>query len=245
MMKEYTYDLHVHSCLSPCGDVDMTPSNIIGMAMIAECDILAITDHNSAKNARAVMQAGEEAGILVIPGMELCVDEEAHIVCLFETIEGAEAFDEYVYAHMPHIKNRAEVFGEQQIRDAQDNIIGLEENLLIVASQIDVSAVMPLAAQFGGTAFPAHVNRDSYSIIASLGMIPPETGFKTAELTYDCDEFQYFKQQPELMDMRILRNSDSHYLETLANPKAKMRLEEKTRRAVIEKIAGGIQKINR
>ena len=96
-MTAYTYDLHIHSCLSPCGDNEMTPNNLVGMAAVMGLDIIAITDHNTCKNAPAVLKAAEEAGILAIPGMELCTAEEAHVVCLFETLEGAMDFDSYIY----------------------------------------------------------------------------------------------------------------------------------------------------
>ena len=186
-MTSYPYDLHIHSCLSPCGDDDMTPNNLVGMAALSGCQVIAVTDHNSCKNAGAVMRAGEEAGLLVLPGMELCTAEEAHVVCLFETLEGAMAFDGYVYDHMPHVKNKPEIFGQQRILDENDELVGLEENLLLVSSFIGVNEVLALAESFGGVAFPAHVDRDSYSVLASLGAIPPEAGFAAAEVTRGCD----------------------------------------------------------
>ena len=162
-MAEYRYDLHVHSCLSPCGDNDMTPQNIVGMAALMGVEILGITDHNSCQNAGAVMAAGEEAGVLVIPGMELCTAEEAHVVCLFETLEGATAFDRYIYKNMPHIPNKAEIFGEQRKLSPQDELLGMEENLLLVSSVVGVDDVAALAR--GGCAAgpcgPGLVQRDS------------------------------------------------------------------------------------
>ena len=105
-MRRYRYDLHTHSCLSPCVDNDMTPNNLVNMAALLGCEILAVTDHNTCRNAPAAVRVGEAAGVLVIPGMELCTAEEAHVVCLFETVEAALAFDEYVAAHTMHIPNR-------------------------------------------------------------------------------------------------------------------------------------------
>ena len=175
-MNAYPYDLHIHSCLSPCGDDDMTPNNLVGMAALSGCQVIAITDHNTCKNAGAVMEAGREAGLLVVPGMELCTAEEAHVVCLFETLEGAMVFDQYVWENMPHIPNRPEIFGEQRLMDSQDRQTGLLEDLLLVSSFLGVDQVPEIAARYGGVAFPAHVNRDSYSVLASLGTIPPRGG---------------------------------------------------------------------
>ena len=179
-MNTYHYDLHIHSCLSPCGDNDMTPNNLVQMALLSGCDVIALTDHNTCRNAPAAMEAGARNGLLVIPGMELCTAEEAHVVCLFETLEGALEFDHYIYENMPHVKNRPEIFGEQRLLDGEDAPVGEEENLLLVSSFVGVDQVVGLAAQYGGVAFPAHVDRDSFSVIASLGAIPAEAGFTAA-----------------------------------------------------------------
>lgn len=215
-MNEYLYDLHIHSCLSPCGDNDMTPNNIVGMAAISGLEIIAITDHNTCKNAPAVLKVAEEAGILAIPGMELCTSEEAHIVCLFESLEGAMEFDRYIYDNMPHIQNKPDIFGEQRILDENDELTGTLDDLLLVASFIGADEVKALCEQYGGTAFPAHVDRDSYSVTAALGSIPPEGGYTFAEVTREADLDAVKLMYPELCGMGIVRDSDSHYLDTLA-----------------------------
>ena len=143
-MNTYHYDLHIHSCLSPCGDNDMTPNNLVQMALLSGCDVIALTDHNTCRNAPAAMEAGARNGLLVIPGMELCTAEEAHVVCLFETLEGALEFDHYIYENMPHVKNRPEIFGEQRLLDGEDGPVGEEENLLLVSSFVGVDQVVGL-----------------------------------------------------------------------------------------------------
>lgn len=236
----YTYDLHIHSCLSPCGDNDMTPNNIVGMASVMGLDIIALTDHNTCKNAPAVLALAEEAGILAVPGMELCTAEEAHVVCLFETLEGAMEFDRHIYNNMPHIANKPEIFGEQRILDQEDRLTGTLEELLLVASYLGADEVKALCEQYGGTAFPAHVDRDSYSVIASLGSIPPEAGFTVAEVTRECDLEALKAQYPELQTMGIVRDSDSHYLDTLASSQAlKIALPELSAGALIAALEAG------
>ena len=237
-MNAYPYDLHIHSCLSPCGDDDMTPNNLVGMAALSGCQVIAITDHNTCKNAGAVMEAGREAGLLVVPGMELCTAEEAHVVCLFETLEGAMAFDQYVWENMPHIPNRPEIFGEQRLMDSQDRQTGLLEDLLLVSSFVGVDQVVGLVAQYGGVAFPAHVDRDSFSVIASLGAIPAEAGFTAAEVTRDCDITSFTQLHPELGGLPIFRDSDSHYLETLAGDPWELPLPELSIQAVLDAVRG-------
>ena len=129
------YDLHMHSCLSPCGDDNMTPANLVGMAAVKGLDVIALTDHNSCKNCPAAMKHGEEYGVIVIPGMELTTSEEVHVVCLFPTLDDALSFDAYVYDHILPIKNKEHIFGRQQIMDAQDYVIGNVERLLISATR--------------------------------------------------------------------------------------------------------------
>ena len=128
-MPELAYDLHIHSCLSPCGDEDMTPANIAGMAMIKGLKIIALTDHNTARNAPALIRAAEEYGITVLPGMELTTAEEVHVVCLFAKEEDALAFDACVYDQLIKVRNRKEFFGGQVLMNERDEVIGKEENL--------------------------------------------------------------------------------------------------------------------
>ncbi len=240
-MNEYYYDFHIHSCLSPCGDNDMTPNNLVGMAAVMGLDIIAITDHNSCKNAPAVLAVAEEAGILALPGMELCTAEEAHVVCLFETLEGAMEFDRYIYDTMPHIQNKPEIFGEQRVLDAEDRLVGALDDLLLVSSFVAVDDVKRLAEEYGGTAFPAHVDRDSYSVLAALGSIPPEGGYTVAEVTREADLEALLAQHPELRGMGVVRDSDSHYLDTLAGSQAEtIALPERTAKAVLAALQNGI-----
>ena len=173
-MNSYRYDLHLHSCLSPCGDTDMTPNNLVNMAALLGCDIIALTDHNTCRNTPAAVKVGQATDVLVIPGMELCTAEEAHVVCLFETVEDALAFDKYVCAHIPKVPNRPEIFGEQWILNEDDEKIGEISELLITATDISINDVQALVKKFNGVAFPAHVDKDAYSVTASLGAIPPE-----------------------------------------------------------------------
>ncbi|MFO7161402.1 MAG: PHP domain-containing protein, partial [[Clostridium] cellulosi] len=139
------YDFHLHSCLSPCGDKDMTPNNIVNMAKLKGLGAIALTDHNTCGNCEATMKVGERTGLTVLPGMELCTSEDIHVVCLFKTLDGALQFEKEVKKTLPKIKNRPEIFGEQLILDDMDNTIGQEETLLINASGISVDSALDLA----------------------------------------------------------------------------------------------------
>lgn len=211
-LKKYYYDFHLHSCLSPCGDNDMTPNNIVNMAKLKGLDMIALTDHNSAGNCPAAMAAGKRENLLVIPGMELCTSEDVHIVCLFRSLDGALSFEKEVRQTLPKIKNRPDIFGEQLILDEYDNVVSKEENLLITGSGISANEVLSRVRAFGGTAFPAHADKTSNGIIAVLGTVPPEAEFCTAELSYLCNKETFIKENPSLQNKLILRNSDAHYL---------------------------------
>ena len=212
------YDLHIHSCLSPCGDDDMTPANIAGMAAVKGLNVIALTDHNSCRNCPAAMYHGEKHGVTVIPGMELTTREEVHVICLFPTLKDALAFDAFVYKKLMPIPNREDIFGKQQIMDQEDRVIGTVENLLINATSISFDDVFPLAASYGGIAYPAHVDKSSNSLLSNLGFIPPGSCFACAEF-YDFKNLHRIqKEHPYLKGCRAICCSDAHYLEDILEP---------------------------
>lgn len=227
------YDFHLHSCLSPCGDNDMTPYNLVNMAKLLGYDIIALTDHNSCLNCPAALKAGEEAGITVVPGMELCTSEEIHAVCLFPDLKKALEFSDYVKSTMPPVKNDASIFGEQLVMDSTDRIIGNEEILLTAASGISIDDAVKEVSRFGGTVFPAHLDRASYSVLSVLGFMYPEMGFAAAEFTHKAYIPQYEEKHPLLKEMKKLRNSDAHYLENMVEPSVEIDLSECSAEAVV------------
>ena len=218
-MPEFAYDLHIHSCLSPCGDEDMTPANIDGMAALKGLDVIALTDHNSCKNCPAIMKAAQEYGISVIPGMELTTMEEVHVLCLFPELSRAMDFDAYVYERLLPFPNREDLFGRQIYMDDMDGILGEESRLLAGCADISVDHVCALVSSFGGLAYPAHIDRPSFSLIATLGFWNPDLGFPLAELSRHCPPG--FLQRPDLHGLRFITGSDAHYLEDIsAAPRA-------------------------
>ena len=231
-MKLY-YDFHIHSCLSPCGDADMTPNNIVNYAKIMGYDVIALTDHNTALNCPAVAKIAEENGITFIPGMELCTSEEVHIVCLFYTLEDALNFSEYVKSTMPPIKNKPAVFGEQLICDKNDNVIGQEEILLVTASGISTEKVVKKVAEYNGICYPAHIDRSSFSILSNLGTIDEYFGFKCAEIYDILKEDELKKKHPYLERLKILSDSDAHYLENMRIPQQIIDVPENNINAIL------------
>lgn len=220
------YDLHLHSCLSPCGSDDMTPYNVVNMAALLKLQLIALTDHNSAGNCRAAMKAGEKAGVVVVPGMELCTSEEIHVVCLFPDIDLAEAFSDYVHHAIPPIQNETEVFGHQYYMDHEDGIDREEELLLIAASGISIDHAPSLVREFGGYCYPAHIDRPSFSLLSAFGVIDESMGFRYAEISDHGDLSALREQYPALNHMRILCSSDAHCLENMREAKDTIALAE-------------------
>ncbi len=216
----------------------MTPYNLVNMAKLLGFDMIALTDHNSCKNCRSAYAVGEEIGLTVVPGMELCTAEEIHCVCLLPDLDTADAFSEHIHETMPPVKNQPEIFGEQRVMDTADGILDTEPLLLTTASSVSVDDLVPLVRSFGGACFPAHLDRASYSLLSVLGFLYPELQFTAAEFTHKAFLPQYLEKHPLLRDMRIVRNSDAHYLENMVEPTEPLPLESNTAGALIEYING-------
>lgn len=231
-MMDYFFDFHLHSCLSPCGSDDMTPADLAGMCALAGYDIVALTDHNTVGNCAAFCKAAEHYGLLALPGMELTTAEEVHVVCLFPDLDRAQAFGEYVRAHLPPTPNRPDYFGRQLRMDEEDNILGEETALLISATDIPVCEVSELVSGYGGVAYPAHIDHDSFSLLSNLGFWMPEAGFTVAELSPTCPDG--FTDRPDLAGVRFVSGCDTHYLHEVPDPKQTMSLPERNVNAVLD-----------
>lgn len=210
-MSRYYYDLHLHSCLSPCADDDMTPANIAGMGSLCGLQLMALTDHNTCGNCRAFMAACRSSGIVGIPGMELTTSEEIHLVCLFPELEDALSFEEHIRPLRMPVKNRPDVFGNQLQMDENDNVTGEEPFLLIPAAGISLEGAFALAVKLGGIAFPAHIDREANGILAILGSLPEKPAFSVVELN-GFDNIQSYTERYHLDNKNILVSSDAHHL---------------------------------
>lgn len=207
---KFSYDLHVHSCLSPCGDDDMTPATIAGLAKINGLDICALTDHNTSKNCPAFVKACEFYGVIPMCGMELTTSEDVHMICLFDSLEAAMEFDSFVDKRQINYRNKPEIFGNQYIMDEDDNLIGEEAYLLINATTISIDEAYETVTSLGGACYPAHIDRDSNGIVAVLGTFPTEPGFTAFELN-DSDNLVSVRENfPWIIPLSYLVCSDAH-----------------------------------
>lgn len=224
-------DLHIHSCLSPCGHEWMTPGNIAGMAKIKELDAIAIADHNCAKNLRAADAVCRAYGVVLVPAMEITTREEAHLLSYFETVEQAEGMSDWLYERLPDIMNVPEIFGAQQILNEDDVEIGTVDKLLLSAVDASIEELVEEIHRRGGAAVPAHINRGSNGVLGALGFLPAAP----------FDALEVARSLPCPMDLsgwRVTHSSDAHQLENISERDFYLHTEEISARAVLRWLKG-------
>ena len=209
-MKIFKADLHIHTVLSPCGDLEMSPSNIIRFARSKQLDIIGITDHNTTRQCGVVRELGQAAGIFVLCGVEVTTKEEAHCLAFFETTESLEAFQVYLDAHLPQIKNNPDLFGYQVAVDADDQIFFEEERLLISAIDQSIEKIEEKIHELNGLFIPAHVNKGKNSVISQLGFIPDDLNIDALELSKHISREEFISKNKYLKNQVFIKNSDAH-----------------------------------
>jgi PHP family Zn ribbon phosphoesterase len=220
----------------------MLPSNIIGMSYLKNLDVVAVTDHNTCKNCPAVLKLAEQYNIVAIPGMELCTEEEVHVLCLFDELSDAMEFDEFVSSRLIKIPNDVAVFGKQEIYDEDDNLLGTEPYLLINAAAISFDELGKLMQKYRGIYIPAHLDKNSNSLISNLGFIPPDADFVAAELADITKLDKLTEGNPYLEHCNIITDSDAHMLGKINESVHFINCESRDRKGIIQALKG--QKIN-
>ena len=220
------YDLHIHSALSPCADDNMTPSNIVGFAKLQGLDAVAIADHNAIANVKVAMDVGNAFDVVVVPAMELQTAEDIHILCLFESLEDLQSF--YNCIDFADIQNRAEIFGEQLILDEDDNVLGQEQRMLLVASGVSVEEVVSLAKQHNGIAVAAHIDREENGMVAILGTVTED--FSVVEISATATK----QIQCYTTGRKVITNSDAHTLEDIGVACGQLEVVERSAKGILQ-----------
>lgn len=208
------YDLHIHSALSPCGDADMTPNNIVNMSKLNGLDIIAVADHNTCRNAPAISAVAKREGIVFLPAMELETAEEIHVLCLFAELEAARAFEDQIVApNLPPVKNNERIFGVQQLLDENDDAVGTDDRYLLNAVSVTVDFALKRVVEYGGIAVPAHIDKQTKSLMSVFGSVDAQLGARVLELSRNAPS-DYAVSQPSLekSDFFYIHDSDAHYL---------------------------------
>ncbi|MBR6742686.1 MAG: PHP domain-containing protein [Clostridia bacterium] len=218
------YDVHIHSCLSPCGDDELTPAFVAGTAKLCGLDVVALSDHNTAKNCPAFLTAAEFYGIAALAGLELSTVEGVHVLCLFERLDDALRFDAFVSEKLIKMENCPEFFGNQLVMNEEDEIVSREPYLLSGDTEISFNEARALVREYGGVALPAHIDRKVNGAVEIFGTVPAEAGFGAFELRAreKTDEYlQYMTADP-----LIIYNSDAHFAEDIGSAGGTLTLDD-------------------
>jgi PHP family Zn ribbon phosphoesterase len=221
----FSCDLHIHSTLSPCGSLEMSPSGIIEKAKEVGLHVISITDHNMVENCLYTHEIGKKFGITVLFGMELQTLEEIHLLAFFDTYNLALSFQEKIYSLLPDIQNDADYFGDQVVVNEENEIIRFENRLLLNSAQISITDATAWIKNHGGIAIPSHIDSPTFSIISQLGYIPDD-------LPFDALEVRNKEKATELLplimkkDIPFVSFSDAHYLVDIGKRRIELDLEE-------------------
>ena len=208
-MKKLRADLHIHTCLSPCAEREMSPSAVVRQGCARGLDLIAVCDHNSAENVEATARAAEDTGLAVIGGMEISSREEVHVLGIFQDDLSLRSAQEVVYENLSG-RNDPEIFGEQLVMNERDEVVRHNNRLLIGATALPLEEVVRTIHRFGGLAIAAHVDRPSFSIISQLGFIPAGLGLDAVEVC--SDELPAMRE-----DLAVIRSSDAHRPEEIGS----------------------------
>lgn len=216
-MNQYRADLHIHTLLSPCGSLEMSPAAIVAAACHKGLDIIGIADHNSTRQASLIKYLGEKNGLFVLCGAEVTTREEAHCLVFLPDQEALFVFQEYLDLHLPFIPNNSDLFGYQIVVNELEEIIHEEEKLLISAIDQSIEQVEQKAHELGGIFIPAHINKTKNSIISQLGFVPPDLPVDALELSKHITIEKFRMENPYLKNYAFIRSSDAHLPEDIGN----------------------------
>ncbi|RPJ02866.1 MAG: PHP domain-containing protein, partial [Candidatus Aminicenantes bacterium] len=209
-LRRLRADLHIHTCLSPCGELTMSPRAVVERARASGLDIIAVTDHNTTENAAAVIEAAAGTGLAVLPGIEMTTAEEVHILGLFEAGTDLGPFQSEVFRNLPDVPAKMKFTGDQVIVDAADYVTGFCPRCLFGATLFSVQEAVALIHRHGGLAIACHIDRDSFSIISQLGFIPPGLGLEAVEVSPRLSPDEARRRFGSLDGLPVVRFSDAH-----------------------------------
>ena len=225
MLKTFNCDFHIHTCLSPCADLDMHPQALVGKILEAKLDVVAICDHNSSENVPFVMNAARGKNLNVLAGMEVTTSEEVHILAIFDSLYNLARLQDLIYQHLSG-ENDEDRFGVQAIVNEIGEVEGLNNKLLIGATDLSLDKLISLIHEFGGLAIAAHIDRESFSVLSQLGFIDEKVKFDALEVTPLTGIEKAKVKYPELSNYSFITSSDAHFLKDIGKARTKIMLQE-------------------
>lgn len=227
MTMLYNTDFHIHTVLSPCGDLEMSPVAIIDRARSLHLDILGITDHNSTRQAQVIRELGEKSGITILTGAEVTTREEVHCLVFFDRTQELEAFQVILDENLPDIKNNTDKFGYQVAVNQNNEIIYTEERLLISALPLSIDALEEIVHNLNGLFIPAHVDRLRFGLLGQLGFIPDDLRADALEISPICDLQSLCNSHPEVRKHALVSGSDAHRLAEMGRCRTLLEMNSK------------------
>jgi PHP family Zn ribbon phosphoesterase len=215
MPVELRADLHIHTCLSPCANLSMTPRAVVERSASLGIDVIAICDHNSVENAGVTQALANKKGITAIPGIEITSAEEVHILGLFRDMKSAEEMQTMVYESLQPGENDEDRFGMQVVANEDDEVMGFNRRLLIGATGLSVNTIVDLIRGLGGLAIASHIDREGFGIIGQLGFIPQEIEFDALEISPLIMLSEAVKAFSNYRHIPWVTSSDAHALEEI------------------------------
>ena len=213
MTKDFRADLHVHTVLSPCAEIEMLPPLVVQAALDKGIQVIAVTDHNATANIAAVQHAAKDTDLVVLPGMELQTREEVHVLCLFDTLDQVFELQKAVDRLLPSFSNDPEHFGVQLIVDAEGELVALEDRLLLTSVNISFSEAFNLVNELEGMFIPAHINRKIYGLIEVLGFVPDDINIEVLEISRHLKPAEALQKFPQIHGYPLIQNGDVHRLD--------------------------------
>jgi len=214
MLRTFRADLHIHSCLSPCGEEEMRPFAVVDQALAMGLDMIAICDHNSAENIAAFISVGHKRGLAVIPGMEVTSKEEIHLLTLFERQEDCLVLQDLIHQNLPG-ENVEEVFGCQTLVNERDETIGITPKMLIGATLLPLERIVSAVSSLRGVAIASHIDRQAFSLLGQLGFIPEGISLDGLEISIRTSKEEAQKRFHDYQHFSFVRFSDAHRLEDI------------------------------
>jgi len=227
MLRAYRCDLHVHTCLSPCADLEMSPRAVVEKSIAERLDIIAICDHNASENMQFILRSAEGKSLTILPGIEITSSEEVHLLALFDTLDDLKKIQDIIYDHLSGT-NREEVFGCQAIVNDLDEVEGFNDKFLLGATKLPLLEIIHLIHNFGGLAIASHIDRESFSVISQLGFIDPDIPLDALEVTRQTGIRGARKKYPELARFPFIESSDAHFIKDIGQGTTTMFLERGT-----------------
>ena len=210
--------MHIHSVLSPCGDIEMSPSAIVSIAKERGMDIIGITDHNSTLNADVTRRLGEKVGLHVLMGAEVTTKEEVHCLAFMPTVEKLAEFQAFLDSRVVFFETDVDKFGYQLVVDEDEKVLDQGPHLLINALDLPMLELQQVVYKMGGIFIPAHIDRPSFSLSSQLGFVPSGLKYHAMELSYHCKKngYKFLEDCPWFSDINFIQSSDAHFTEDIA-----------------------------